>query len=192
MNTSNDLNIIIIGNDSCDKVLDILSQSASSMTDSNLFRTFIIASDQFRLLGLNYNFNLEIRWIHPPLLEPMGREWWKLLQLYPINCLFVLFDHSIKWEYYEGLLQNLYTRFLENLDPDPNIADMKARKQKIFFLLFYKYRSVIVDDLNKFHTFFLKFSRNFTLAKVFEYKVDINSLEKSNFLDILGWCTVNK
>ena len=117
----------------------------------------------------------KIQWIQPSLKEPMGRELWVTLQKFQPNIFFIFIDQNVDYDYYNGLLQNLYSRILESLDTDFEKAEKLAREHKIIFLVFYRYRSLVLKQLVQFMHFFNSFKQTFEEAEVHERKIDFDA-----------------
>ena len=179
----------------------VLSPNSLSHLFKNLSGdTFILNEDESPVLSLTLPYeeiktlfpdlkhDYRIKWMQPPLISHLGRELWKVLAQFQPNIFFIFLDQNTDFDYYKGILQNLYIRLLENLDDDIEKAEAKAREIKIEFLIFYRYRSTVIHHLVQLMLFFNSFKKIFANSDLHEKQIKNEEMSDVEIIQTLIWC----
>ncbi|MHA1984233.1 MAG: hypothetical protein ACW967_07750 [Candidatus Hodarchaeales archaeon] len=144
-------------------------------------------SDELKLLFPDLEQDYKIKWIQPPLITHLGRDLWITLSKFQPNIFFIFLDQDTDFDYYKGILQNIYIRLLELLDEDMDLAETKAREVDILFLVFYKYRSMVIHHLVQLMLFFNSFKKVFQSSKLHEKELDLDNISDIEIVKTLLW-----
>ncbi|MHA1992154.1 MAG: hypothetical protein ACW981_14890 [Candidatus Hodarchaeales archaeon] len=144
-------------------------------------------SDELKILFPDLNQDYKIKWIQPPLITHLGRDLWITLSKFQPNIFFIFLDQGTDFDYYKGILQNVYVRLLELLDEDMDLAEIKAREVDILFLVFYKYRSMVIHHLVQLMLFFNSFKKVFQNSNLHEKELDLDNISDIEIVKTLLW-----
>jgi hypothetical protein len=144
-------------------------------------------SDELKILFPGLKQDYKIKWIQPPLITHLGRDLWITLSKFQPNIFFIFLDQDTDFDYYKGILQNIYVRLLEVLDEDMDLAENKAREVDILFLVFYKYRSMVIHHLVQLMLFYDSFKKVFQSSKLHEKELDLDSISEFEIVKTLLW-----
>jgi hypothetical protein len=143
--------------------------------------------EEIKLLFPDLNQDYRIKWIQPPLKAHLGRDLWITLSKFQPNIFFIFLDQYTDFDYYNGILQNIYVRLLELLDENIEMAEKKARNVKILFVVFYKYRSMVINHLVQLMLFYNNFKKIFQSSDLQEKELDIENVTDVEIAETIIW-----
>lgn len=184
MSEITNLNILVLGANNYNYLLDLITDENSYLIEKNEYSTMMYMSPD-PLNASHQNNKFYLNWIQPPLFNIRGRNWSLNIKQFQPNVFFIILESNDEISYIQSYLQLFYTKILENIDLDFSIADEIAKTYKLVFLILYRYRSTVLDGIGSITAMYNDFKKKFHSSVLVEKKIDLQTPNKHEFLNLL-------